>query len=134
VRPGEAIEAEIWVNGATRRLKVELANAWAHDQVIYTTEEQTAGNESVSVVLFTDETNRGRYFMKLTLCGFECDERALVFDLHPCSDEADSTEPCGVNAPYDRTIIEEGETVQVDTTCIDLGSTPAIGSGTVLIQ
>ena len=47
--PGEAAEAEIWVNRATRRLKVELANAWAHDDVIYTTEEETSGNEAVSV-------------------------------------------------------------------------------------
>jgi len=134
VRPGEAAEAEIWVNGATRRLQVEFANAWAKDNVIYTTEEETSGNRSVQVVLFTEADIRGRYFMRLTLCGFDCDERKVVFDIHPCSDDPDSTEPCGINAPYDRTLIEEGEMVRVDGTCVDLGSTPGVGSGTVLIQ
>ena len=134
VMPGEAVEAEIWVNGATRRLKVELANAWAKDQVLDTVEEQISGGDSVSVVLSTDATRRGRYFMRLTLCGFDCEEREVVFDLHPCPDDPDSTEPCGVNAPYDRTLIEGGEIVQVDGTCIGLGSTPSVGSGTVLIQ
>ena len=134
VSPGEAAEAEIWVNRATRRLKVELANAWAHDDVIYTTEEETSGNEAVSVVLLTEPTTRGRYFMRLTLCGFDCEEREVVFDLHPCPDDPDSTERCGVNAPYDRTLIEDGELVRVDGTCIDLGTTPSVGSGTVLVQ
>jgi hypothetical protein len=133
-RPGEALEAEVWVNGATRQLKVELANAWAQDSVVYATEEETSGFETVDVTLFTDPTNRGRYFMKLTLCGADCDEQAVVFDLHPCSEDPNSTDPCGVNAPYDRTVIEDGEIVRRDETCIDLGSTPGVGSGTVLIQ
>lgn len=134
VSPGEAMEAEITVNGATRRVKVELASAHSQDNVIYTTEEETSGNQTVPVVLLNDESRRGRYFMKLTLCGFDCDERQVVFGLHPCSDDPDSTERCGVNAPYDRTLIEDREIVQVDETCIDLGSTPGVGSGTVLIQ
>jgi hypothetical protein len=132
VRPGEAMEAEIWVNGATQQVKVELSNAWSRGEVIYTTEEQTAGNETVSVVLFSDETIRGRYYLKLTLCEFDCDERQVVFDTKLCSDESDDL--CGINAPYERTLIEDGEVVQVDDTCIDLGSTPGVGSGTVLIQ
>jgi hypothetical protein len=134
VRPEEAIEAEVWVNGATRQLKVELANAWAPASVVYTTEAQTSGNEAVPVVLFTEPTTRGRYFMKLTLCGVDCEEREVVFDLHPCPDDPESAEPCGVNAPYDRTLIEDGEIVQRDGTCIDLGTTPGVGSGTVLVQ
>lgn len=134
VSPGEAMEAEISVNGATRQLKVELANAWARDDVIDTAEEQTSGNEAVQVVLFSDDTIRGRYYLKLTLCDFDCDERQVVFDLHPCSDDPETREPCGINAPYDRTLIEDGDIVQVDATCIDLGSTPGVGSGTILIQ
>jgi len=134
VSPGEAIDAEIWVNGATKRLKVELANAWAKDMVIYATEEETSGNEGVPVVLLTEQNVRGRYYMKLTLCGFDCAEREVVFDTHVCPDDPDSDEPCGINAPYDRTLMEDGEVVQVDGTCIDLGATPAVGSGTVLIQ
>jgi hypothetical protein len=119
--PGEAIEAEIWVNGATRRLKVELALTSRPSYVVYEVEEETAGDQTVPIVFFTDQTVRGRYFMRLTLCGFDCDDRDL-------------TEPCGVNGPYDRTLIEDGEVVRVDGTCIDLGSTPGVGSGTVLIQ
>lgn len=134
VSPGEAIEAEIWVNRATRQLKVELANAWSDDDVIYTTDEETSGNEVVPVVLFSSENTRGRYYMRLTLCGSDCDERQVVFDIHPCVDDPASTEPCGINAPYDRTLIEQGDVVRADGTCIDLGSTPEVGSGTVLIQ
>ena len=134
VSPGEAPEAEIWVNSATRQLKVELANAWATDSILYTTEEETSGNETVPVTLLTEPNTRGRYFMRLTLCGADCEEREVVFDLHPCPDNPDSTEPCGVNAPYDRTLIENGEIVRVDGTCIDIGSTPGVGSGTVVVQ
>ena len=132
--PGEAIEAEIWVNGATRRLKVELALTSRPSYVVYEVEEETAGDQTVPIVFFTDKTVRGRYFMRLTLCGFDCDDREVVFDLHPCPEDRDLTEPCGVNGPYDRTLIEDGEVVRIDGTCIDLGSTPGVGSGTVLIQ
>lgn len=134
VSPGEAIQAEIWVNGATRQLKVELANAWASDYVIETAEEQTSGNQAVPVALSSDDTVVGRYYLKLTLCGLDCDERQVVFDLHPCVGDPETREPCGVNAPYDRTLIEDGDIVQVDGTCIDLGSTPGVGSGTVVIR
>lgn len=132
--PGEPIEAEIWVNRATRQVKIELANAWSDDDVIYTTEEQTTGNEILAVQLQSNETVRGRYYMRLTLCGSDCDERAVVFDLHPCPDDEEDDEPCRVNAPYDRTLIEDGEIVRIDGTCVDLGTTPGVGSGTVLIQ
>jgi len=134
VNPGETAEAEIWVSAATRQLKVELVNAWAQDDVIYTTEEETTGRENVSVVLPTEPTTRGRYFMRLTLCGDDCDAREVEFNLHLCPDDPDSTEPCGVNAPYDRTLIEDGEIVQVDGTCIDIGTEPRVGSGTLLVQ
>lgn len=132
--PGEPMEAEIWVNGATRQVKVELSNAWSADQVIYTTEAETSGNEAVSVVLLSDTSVRGRYYMRLTLCGADCEEQQVVFDIHQCTDDPDDTETCGINGPYDRWLIENGETVQVDGTCVDLGSTPDVGSGTVLIQ
>ena len=132
--PGEPLEAEIWVNRATRQLKVELTNAWAQDSVVYVTEEETSGSGTMQVTLFTEPTTRGRYFMKLSLCGVDCDDQKVVFDLHPCAEDRDSTEPCGVNAPYDRTVIEGGEIVRRDETCIDLGTTPSVGSGTVLVQ
>jgi hypothetical protein len=133
VDPGDPIEAEVAVNGATRRVTAELANAWA-EEFIYTDEVETAGNETISLLFFSDENIRGRYYMRLTLCGFDCDEREVVFDIRPCSDDPEVTEPCGINASYERTLIEDGEIVRVDSTCVDLKARPDIGSGTVLIQ
>jgi len=134
VDPGDPIEAEITVNGATRRVTVQLANASAEAQYIYTDEVETSGDETLSLLLFSDASVRGRYYMRLTLCGFDCDERAVVFDTHPCSDDPNVVELCGTNVPYDRTVIENGEIVQVDNTCVDLKPRPNVGSGTVLIQ
>jgi len=134
VDPGDPIEAEITVNSATRRVKVELANAWVSQQFIYTDEVETAGNETVSLLLFSEENVRGRYYMKLTLCGFDCDEREVVFDILACLDDADVVGPCGINAPYERTVIEDRDITQVDSTCIDLLARPGVGSGTILIQ
>ena len=131
--PGAPIEAEVTVNGATRRVKVELANAWSPQSVIFIDEVETPGNETISLLMDSDPSVRGRYFMRLTLCGSDCAERAVVFDVVPCSDEPDAG-PCGINAPYERTLLEGGEVVQVDGTCIDLGTTPRVGSGTILIQ
>jgi hypothetical protein len=131
--PGAPIEAEVTVNRATRRVKVELANAWSPDNVIFDDEVETPGNETISLLMGSDESVRGRYYMRLTLCGFDCDERAVVFDVVACSDEPDAG-PCGINAPYERTLLEDGEIVQVDGTCIDLRGTPGVGSGTIVIQ
>jgi len=131
--PGAPIEAEVTVNGATRRMKVELVNVSSPDRVIFIDEVETPGNETVSVLLGSDPGVRGRYFMRIALCGFDCDEREVVFDLVTCSGEPDAG-PCGVRAPYERTLLEGGEIVQVDGTCVDLGTTPGVGSGTILIQ
>ena len=132
-RPGDPIEAEVTVNRATRRVKVELTDAHVSDHVIFIDEVDTPGNETISLLMESSEEVRGRYFMRLTLCGLDCNEREVVFDLTPCSGEPDAG-PCGVNGPYDRTLREDGEVVQVDGTCVDLGSTPRVGSGTILIQ
>lgn len=133
--PGAPIEAEVTVNRATRRIKVELVRVGSPGYVIFTDEVETSGDEVVSVLMDSDESDRGRFFMRLTLCGDDCDERAVLFDLAPCSDVPDAG-PCGggVNEPYERTLIENGEVVQVDDTCVDLGTTPRVGSGTILIQ
>ena len=65
----------------------------------------------------------GRFYMKITLCGSDCDELQVVFDKNP-----------DINSNYERTVIEGGEVVHVDETCIDFRSRPGVGSGTVLIQ
>lgn len=132
-RPGDTIPAEITVNGATRLVRVALANAWSTENVIFTDELETRGNETISIDLVSTEQTRGRYYMQLTLCGADCNERQVVFDLVECSDEPDAG-PCGIRTYYERTVIEDGEVVRVDDTCIDLGSTPNVGSGTVVIQ
>jgi hypothetical protein len=123
VTPGDPIDAEITVNGATRYALVELRDAWATDTVNYAEEVDTPGNETISLILFSDPQLIGRYYMRITLCGFDCNERSVIFDINP-----------DVNSDYERTLIENGEIVRVDRTCIDLGATPGRGSGTILIQ
>jgi hypothetical protein len=135
VRPGDPLEAEITVNSATRKVMIEVTDAWAPTHVIATDEVETAGNETIELVLFPTNTNRGRYYMKLTLCGFDCDEREVVFDIFECPPDPVPEEPCGINnAPYRRTVFEDGDLLQTDGTCIDLGGVPGVGSGTVLVQ
>jgi hypothetical protein len=123
VTPGDLVEAEVTVNAATRRIQVELTNAWSTDQVIYTEEVETSGNETVPLLLMSDERTRGRFYMKLTLCGSDCEDRQVIFDVNP-----------DVNSPYERTLVEDREVVRVDQTCITFSARPGIGSGTVLIQ
>lgn len=132
--PGDPIEAEITVNGPTRKVKVELTDAWEPRRVLDVVDLETVGNETINPPLFSDPTSRGRYFMRLTLCGADCQDRSVVFDLVECPDQTVVTEACGVNAPYERSVFENGMLVQKDGTCIDLGGTPGVGSGTILIQ
>ena len=123
VRPGDPIDARIPVNGATRQVLVELRDVWSPDVLIYATEEETSGNTSVPVILFSEPQNLGRFYMKITLCGFDCDAQQVVFDVNPDH-----------NTPYERTLIEDGEVTRVDNTCVDLTADANVGSGTVLIQ
>jgi hypothetical protein len=124
VNPGDPIEADVTVNAATRRIQVELVGASPiAGIVIYTDEVETPGNQTVPLLLFSDELTRGRFYMKLTLCGFDCDDQQVIFDTNP-----------DINSPYERTVIEERRVVQVDRTCIDFSGRRGIGSGTVLIQ
>lgn len=123
VRPGVAIDARIPVNGATRQVLVELRDVWTPDVMVYATEEETAGNLSVPVILFSQPQNLGRFYMKITLCGLDCDERQVIFDVNPDH-----------NTPYERTLVEDGEVIRVDKTCVDLTTDVNVGSGTVLIQ
>jgi len=134
VRPGNPIEVEIPVNTATRQVIIELTDAWEPTRVIATDEVQTSGNERITRTIVPDSPNRGRYYMKLTLCGVDCDEREVVFDVVACPPKPVPEEPCGINLPYERTLYEGGDLVQSDQTCIDLGGVPDFGSGTILIQ
>ena len=119
VRPGQDLLAEVTVNGATRQVFVELSNAWS-PQVIATQELDTAGNQTIPVIFPTDRGDLGRYYMRLTLCGSDCDEREVVFDIIDPDPDAPAT--TGVNGDYERTLIVNGEVVQVDETCIRTNS------------
>jgi hypothetical protein len=123
VDPGDPIDAEITVNAATKQVFIELRDAWDPPFVIYSTELTTPGDERIPLVLQPQSETQGRFYMKITLCGSDCDEREVVFDLNP-----------DINSPYERTLIENGEIIQVDRTCIDLTADAGIGSGTVVIQ
>ncbi len=132
VQPGDPIEAEVTVNGATRRILIELEDAWTPGRVIHSEEFETPGNQTLPIFIVSEFAGRGRFYMKLTLCGSDCKERQVLFDVVPCPE--DPTPDCGKNVPYQRTLIEDGDVIQVDGTCVDLGERPNIGSGTILIQ
>lgn len=119
---GQNVDAEVTVNAVTRRVRVELTEAWSLE-VVHAEEYETTGDETLSLVLPTDGRVRGRFYMQLTLCALDCDELAVVFDINP-----------DVNSPYERTVLEGGQVLQVDTTCIDFRARPNQGSGTVLVQ
>ena len=123
VRPGDPIDAELTVNAATRRIKVELTEAWNTDLVMDTEEVDTSGNQTVPLLLLSDPQARGRFYMKITLCGDDCDAQQVIFDINP-----------DINYPYERTVIEDRVVMQVDATCIGFAAQPNIGSGTVLVQ
>ena len=123
VRPGDAIDAEISVNAATKQVFIELRDAWNPDVMIYSTELTTPGGERIPLVFQPQFETRGRFYMKISLCGTDCRAREVVFDLNP-----------DMNSPYERTLLEDGEVVQVDRTCIDFTADAGIGSGTVVIQ
>jgi hypothetical protein len=124
VQPGEPVEAEIGVNGATRQALVELQDAWNDLPAIGTQQIDTPGNRTLELLFPTDLNVRpSRYYMRITLCGVDCNERQVVFDINP-----------DINSDYERTLIEDGEVVQVDRTCVDFQPRPGIGSGTVVIQ
>jgi len=117
--PGDLVEAEITVNSATRYALVELRDAWANIPPIATAELDTPGKQILEVLFFTPVNVRpSRFYMRITLCGFDCDEREVIFDMNP-----------DVNSDYERTLIEDGEFVQVDRTCLGF-----IPRATVLIQ
>lgn len=123
VDPGDPIDAEITVNSATRQVFIELRDAWSPEFMIYSAEVDTPGRETIPLVLSSPNQVIGRFYMKITLCGADCDEREVVFDLNP-----------DMNSGYERTLIEGGEVVQVDRTCIDFTADRGVGSGTVVIQ
>lgn len=120
-RPGATIEGEITVNGQTRQAFVELKDAWFDGLAVASAVIDTPGNEKLEVLLFTEPSQPfGRYYMKITLCGLDCDDGEVVFDINP-----------DVNSPYERTVFEDGEPVpvQVDRTCVKV-----FPQGTILIQ
>lgn len=110
IDPGGTAEAEITVDGETRFALVELLDTSGLVDPIAVQEVSTPGNQTLDLIFFTDIGTRfGRYYLRISLCGFDCDERTVVFDLNP-----------DVNAPYERTVIENGEVVSVETTCVDV--------------
>ncbi len=119
IRPGSPLMAEITVNAATRRVVVELAFAWSPEVVIVTEELETSGNQTIPLTLLPGDENRGRFFMRITLCGLDCDQREVVFDLIDPDPDDPTT---GINADYERTLIENGVVIQVDQTCIEPSS------------
>jgi len=117
VRPGQELLAEITVNGATRKVFVELSNAWS-PIVILSQELETPGNQTIPLTFDTalaPSSTRGRFYLRVTLCGEDCNEREVVFDI--IEFDAD-TNMGGINADYERTLIVNREVERVDQTCV----------------
>ena len=132
VRPGDPIQAEFEVNSATRKAVVELRDAWAPAFVVAREELETMGNEVIGLVFSPEAQTLGRFYMRISLCGADCEATEVVFDIEECP--AQPTADCGINEPYVRSVFEQGELVTSDGTCIDLGGVRGVGSGTVLVQ
>jgi hypothetical protein len=54
--------------------------------------------------------------MRIILCGDDCNEREVLFDL--VEPDLDNQTETGINVDYERTLIENGEVVRVDQTCV----------------
>lgn len=116
IRPGDPLMAEITVNAATRRVLVEIANVSAPEIVTVTEDVETLGDRTIPLFLFSSADNRGRFYMRITLCGSSCNAQEVVFDL--AEFDPDMQETTGINADYERTLIENSEVIQVDETCV----------------
>jgi hypothetical protein len=117
IGPGQEILAEILVNAATRKVLAELSDATEPELVVATAEVDTPGNEAVAVSFLPPGSTRvSFYYMRVTLCGSDCDAREVVFDITEL--DRDNQEDTGINANYERTVVEKGDVVQVDSTCV----------------
>jgi hypothetical protein len=116
IRPGDDLLAEVTVNGATRQVRVELTDTWTPERVIQVVEVDTRGNETIPLLFVTDRNARSFFFMRVILCGDDCNEREVLFDL--VEPDLDNQAVTGINVDYERTLIEHGEVVRVDQTCV----------------
>jgi len=133
VRSGDPVLAEVTVNGSTRQVFVELADVWDPRVVLASLSTTTPGNETIPLEILPDVPGRGRYYLRLTLCGDDCDDEQVVFEAQPCVDDIPDAE-CAHNVPYLRTVVKDRVAEEPQSTCIDLGGYQGYGSGTVLIQ
>lgn len=116
IGPGDDLLAEVTVNGATRQVRVELTDTWTPERVIAVAEVDTPGNETIPLLFVTDRSTRSFFFMRVILCGDNCNEREVVFDL--IEPDLENQAVTGINADYERTVIEAGQVVRVDQTCV----------------
>jgi len=121
IAPGSELLAEITVNAATRKVLAELSDGFEPERVIATAGVETPGNETISVSFFTPANALvGFYYIRLTLCGSDCDAVEVLFDI--TEPDPDNMFETGINAEYERTVIEEGDVLQVDATCVRVNS------------
>lgn len=132
VRPGDPVIAEVAVNGPTRQVFVELADVWDPRFVVASGSQTTSGNETLRFEI-PEVMGRGRYYLKIKLCGDDCNDMQVLFETQPCVDGLEDKD-CAHNVPYLRTVVRDGLAEEPDPTCLDLKAYPGYGSGTVLIQ
>jgi len=116
IRPGDDLLAELTVNGATRQVRVELTDTLTPERVIQVVELDTPGSETIPLLFLTDRNTRSFFFMRIILCGDNCNEREVRFDL--VEPDLENQTETGINVDYERTLIENGDVVRVDQTCV----------------
>lgn len=118
VRPGQELLADVTVNSQTRKVIVEITDTWTPERVILAQEVDTSGSETIRFSFLTQNSTatRGFFFMRIMLCGDDCNARQVLFDL--VEPDLQNQTTTGINVDYERTLIEAGQVIQVDQTCI----------------
>lgn len=107
VQPGQDVEGEIVVDAETRKVRIELSNAWDDVAPIDSQDVETTGDETVPFRFATMDGDQGRYYLRIELCGFNCNQQMVIFGLDP-----------DINSNYERTVVEQNVTVKAESTCI----------------
>jgi hypothetical protein len=116
VGPGQELLAEITVSSATRQVRVELTDTDTPERVTAVVEVDTPGAQTIPLTFMTDPNARSFFFMRVILCGEDCNEREVVFDLVEFDLANQAT--TGINVDYERTLIVNGAVERVDQTCV----------------
>ena len=118
---GATLEADVDVDAQTKTVIVELMDYWSPDERPLATQAlDTRGDEVLPISFETEPGTRGRYFLRITLCGSDCDERQVVFTLVP--DPDDPNQRNVLTDRYVRSVVEADSLLRSERTCLGINS------------